>query len=217
MTGYSPRRWQQGLNIMIEKKPGEINVTKLRTILLMEVDFNQGNKRLGRQLMRHAESAGLLALEQHGSRKYHMVINQGLNKLLTFDILRQERQRGALCSTDAMSCYNRITHVAASLAMQRAGAPAHAVHCMLDTLQNLRHHIRTSFGDSVSYFDSNDNSGIPLGGIGQGNGAGPAIWALVSTPIFDALRKRGYDVFSPAPFPVVSFTLPAMRLSTTQT
>ena len=89
--------------------------------------------------------------------------------------------------------------MAASLAMQRAGAPAHAVHCMLDTLQHLRHHIQTSFGDSVSYFDSNDHSGIPLGGIGQGNGAGPAIWALVSTPIFNALRKRGYGVFLPCP------------------
>ena len=80
MTGYSPRRWRQGLNIMIEKKKGEINVSKLRTILLMEADFNMGNKRLGRQLMRHAESEGLLALEQYGSRKNHMAINQGLNK-----------------------------------------------------------------------------------------------------------------------------------------
>ena len=77
---------------MIEKKPGELNVSKLRTILLMEADFKQGNKRLRRQMMRHAESQGLLALEQYGSRKFHMAINQGLNKLLTFDIFRQKRQ-----------------------------------------------------------------------------------------------------------------------------
>ena len=89
---------------MIEKKPGEINVSKLCTILLMEADFNKDIKRLGRQMMRHAESAGLLALELYGSHKSHMAINQGLNKLLTFDILRQKRQRGALCSTDLMSC-----------------------------------------------------------------------------------------------------------------
>ena len=75
----------------------------MRTILLMEADFNMGNKRLGRQLMRHAESEGLLALEQYGSQKFHMAINQGLNKRLAFDILRQKRQRGALCSTDVMS------------------------------------------------------------------------------------------------------------------
>ena len=199
MTGYSPRRWRQGLHIMMEKRPGARNVLNLRTILLMEADFNQGNKRLGRQLMRNAEQLGILALEQYGSRKYYMAINQGLNKRLTFDILRQKRQRGALCSTDAMSCYDRITHIAASLAMQRAGAPLHAIHCMLDTLQHLRHHIRTVFGDSIAYFDSDDKSGIPLGGIGQGNGAGPAIWALVSTLIFDALRHRGYGVFLQCP------------------
>ena len=79
------------------------------------------------------------------------------------------------------------------------GAPLHAIHCMLDTLQHLRHHIRTVFGDSITYFDSDDKSGIPLGGIGQGNGAGPAIWALVSTPIFDALRNRDYGVFLQCP------------------
>jgi len=29
-------------------------------------------------------------------------------------------------------------------------------------------------------------------GIGQGNGAGPAIWAVVSTPILDILRSMGF-------------------------
>jgi hypothetical protein len=66
---------------------------------------------------------------------------------------------------------------------------------MLDTLQQMQHYIRTAFGDSVNYFDANDHSGIPIGGIGQGNGASPPIWALVSTPIFDAIRGRGYGVF----------------------
>ena len=121
--------------------------------------------------MFNAEHLGLLAPEQYGSRKFYTAINQGLNKRLSFDILRQRKQRGALCSTDAMSCYDRIVHVAASLAMQRAGATESAVHCMLDTLQNLRHYIRTAFGDSLTYFDSNDGSGLPIGGTRQGSGA----------------------------------------------
>jgi hypothetical protein len=28
--------------------------------------------------------------------------------------------------------------------------------------------------------------------MGQGNGAGPQIWALVSTPVLDLLRAEGY-------------------------
>jgi hypothetical protein len=33
---------------------------------------------------------------------------------------------------------------------------------------------------------------VPIQGVGQGNGAGPQIWAVVCTPIFDMLRSMGY-------------------------
>jgi hypothetical protein len=35
--------------------------------------------------------------------------------------------------------------------------------------------------------------------IGQGNGAGPAIWAVVSTPLLNALREKGFgfELISP--------------------
>ena len=75
---------------MIEKKAGEFHVRNLRTILLLEADFNQGNKRLGRELMFNAEKLNRLAREQYGSRKFYTAINQGLNKRLTFDIWRQK-------------------------------------------------------------------------------------------------------------------------------
>jgi len=68
-TGYSPSRWRQGLNVMLEKTPGNFNVEKLRIILLFEADFNANNKWLGRVAMYMAESLDLLADEQYGSRK----------------------------------------------------------------------------------------------------------------------------------------------------
>ena len=33
---------------------------------------------------------------------------------------------------------------------------------------------------------------MPIHGIGQGNGAGPAIWAVVSTPLLNILREKGF-------------------------
>jgi hypothetical protein len=33
---------------------------------------------------------------------------------------------------------------------------------------------------------------VPIYGIGQGNGAGPAIWAVISTPLLNMLRNKGY-------------------------
>ena len=79
--------------------------------------------------------------------------------------------------------------------MLRAGVPVPMVESMLGTLQELRHYVRTAYGESVEFFDSFDGS-KPIGGVGQGNGAAPGIWALVSTPIFDSLRRRGYGVYS---------------------
>jgi len=59
------------------------------------------------------------------------------------------------------------------------------------TLQNLQHHVRTLYGDSTVWAGM-DIWAVPVLGIGQGNGAGPQIWAVVSTPILDLLRQEGY-------------------------
>ena len=42
--GFGPRRWSRGLSVMLEKIKGCSVVTKLRSILLMEADFNAVNK-----------------------------------------------------------------------------------------------------------------------------------------------------------------------------
>jgi hypothetical protein len=55
------------------------------------------------------------------------------------------------------------------------------------------HHIHTAFGDSKTSFAANTGT-VPIQGIGQGNGAGPQIWALISTPIFNMLRDMHYGI-----------------------
>ena len=44
-----------------------------------------------------------------------------------------------------------------------------------------------------------DKGPIPCQGIGQGNGAGPTFWGVVSTPAFNSMRERGYGVFLKTP------------------
>jgi hypothetical protein len=43
--GFSPLRWQQGLDVMLEKKAGIWQLSTLQAILLYKADFNQNNKR----------------------------------------------------------------------------------------------------------------------------------------------------------------------------
>jgi len=146
----------------------------MRTIILYEADFNQNNKLLGWDLMFNAESLCLLAPERYGSQKSLTAIAHGVNKCLTFDLLRQKRIPGGLCTNDAKSCYDHIVHSVALLAMQWVGIPVAPIISMFSTIQGMRHHVRTAYGDSLSTF-----GGCPtdtaVHSIGQGNGAGPAI------------------------------------------
>jgi hypothetical protein len=187
--GFSPERWKKGVDVMLEKKPGVRQLSTLRAILLYEADFNQNNKRLGREMLFRAEQHNAVAIEQFGSRKNMSAIDQSLNKTLTFDLFRQNRQRGALCSNDAKGCYDRIVHNCASLCLQRIGTSPKSITSMFDTIQHLEHHVQTVFGESSRGFRQQGN--VPIQGVGQGNGAGPQIWALVSTPVLNMLRAEG--------------------------
>ena len=78
LSGYSPKRWQHGINVMIKKVKGDYRVDKLRTILLYEADFNMNNKYLGKEMMKTAEQRKILAPEQYGSRKKKSAILHAL-------------------------------------------------------------------------------------------------------------------------------------------
>jgi hypothetical protein len=179
---------------MLEKKAGNFRVDKLRAILLYEPDFNHNNKRLGRDAMYYAEDLKLLAKEQYGSRKHHSAADQGLNKELTTDLLRQKKQPGALNSNDAKACYDRMVHSVTSICLQQMGVPQEPLICMFTTIQNLNHHIRTIYGDSTISFGGKLWV-VPVQSIGQGNGAGPTMWAIVSTPVLNMLRAEGCGAY----------------------
>jgi hypothetical protein len=116
--GFSPSRWQQGVEVMLLKQPNNYNVEKLRVILLFEADFDFNNKRIGREMMFHAEQNHWIAPKQYGSRASLSSINHCINKLLSFDILRQTRTAGAVCINDMKGCYDRIVHSFAAMCMQ---------------------------------------------------------------------------------------------------
>jgi len=106
-TGYSPKWWWCSINIMLEKQVGNNCADKLQIIHLFKVDFNFTNKWLGQAIMAQAERQQLMANEQYGSHKGHLVI-QCLNKRLWYDYIRGTWIPAALCSNDAKSCYNCI-------------------------------------------------------------------------------------------------------------
>eukprot|EP00957_Ditylum_brightwellii_P021422 1616084-Ditylum_brightwellii.AAC.1 len=69
-TGYSPKLYREGLNLLIHNRSNNNRVSKLRPILLFDIEANMHNKRLGRFAIERAEGLGGIAPKQFGSRKY---------------------------------------------------------------------------------------------------------------------------------------------------
>lgn len=185
-TGYPLQRWQQGLQVILEKKPGVLLVSKLRAILLMEADFNFGNKLyIGARMIRNASSD--IPRDLYGGVKGRRPEFMALSRRLLTDILRQKRRAGVLASVDAQSCYDRITHSTAAICCQRWGVPSRIMETMLKTIQGMKFFLRTGYGDSDKFYGGGEHL---FQGICQGNGAGPAVWLAISTVLVLILHEK---------------------------
>ena len=80
------------------------------------------------------------------------------------------------------------------------------VHCMFETLQRATHHVSTAFGVSAKSYGGPRREKA-LQDVGQGNGAGPAIWAVISTVIIAtmATQGHGFNILSALSSFLVSF------------
>lgn len=115
MRGISLSRWQRGSACMLEKKADSRLVIKLRSIFLLEADFNKANKIVyGDRMMKNIRKYHLMP-EEIFSEKNRTADDGALAKLLFFDIGRQLRTPSAIASVDASNCYDRIAHAIASL------------------------------------------------------------------------------------------------------
>jgi len=80
MTGISLSRYQSGLQVILEKKAGAINIDLLQAILLMEADFNAAMKILiGHHMVCNAIKSRAVPQECFGSLLEHRAIQVSLN------------------------------------------------------------------------------------------------------------------------------------------
>lgn len=203
LHGYPLQRWERSINVFLQKKTPSPLASKHRIIHLWEADANGLFKILSRHTLEIANTNGMIAPEQY-AKPEHSAGGLSLAKRLTLDISRQKRQTIAMCCNDMKQNYDRIVHTPAALALRRVGIKAGPINCMFRMIQNLAHFVKTGHGISTACFSrtihiAKDLSAIPIQGIGQGNGCGPASWVVVSSPILDMLRNRniGWQTVSP--------------------
>ena len=107
---------------MLEKVAGCCLVEKLRSIILMEADFNANNKEIFGVNMANIRKHELM-MEEIFSEIGKTAEDEGLAKILFYDIVRQCRRTAAISSVDAANCYDSIAHAIASLVFQACGVP----------------------------------------------------------------------------------------------
>jgi len=195
MTGYSPTRHRECIDLMIMKKPSCYELKKQRTLGILDTEFNQNNKRIGRDGMLNASKLGKIAKEQFAV-KHTSSIDQVVSKRCAIDHNQSKRRCFALASSDLEGCYDRIVHTAAAIALLRVGIPHTKIKSMFASIQRMIHRIRTAFGDSEITYGGDDIGewmNYPQGVL-QGNASGPTIWSVLSSIIFEILHKRGFAI-----------------------
>ncbi len=195
-------RWAQGLSVMLEKIFGCSLITKLRSILLMEGNFNASNKLIfGIGMLKQVQKYKMIP-DKVFSKRNRLVKDGTLSKNLFYGIVQQLRRPAGLASVDADNCYNRIAHPIASMVFQAFGVPTPAIVSMLTTIQDMRFYLRTGYGDSEDYAGgkiTGRDDPIKPQGMCQGNGTSPAAWAVTTIPMIRAHRKKGHGAFFVSP------------------
>jgi len=99
MMGISLSHYQSGLQVILEKKPGVINIDFLQAILLIEADFNAAMKLfIGHRMICNAINSKAILAECFGSWPGHTVIQVSLNQCLVTDVSHQQKTSLAVAS-----------------------------------------------------------------------------------------------------------------------
>ena len=121
-TGVIPSRWQQTVNLMLEKIPGRPFVHKIRIIHILEADVNSFfGQQWCRDLQTLAERHHLLGEEQWGSRKGRSAPEVALLKVLTYEMMHLTKTDGATFDNDAKACFDRIVRNIMMLVSRKLG------------------------------------------------------------------------------------------------
>jgi hypothetical protein len=176
-AGFSPSRWRQIIDVMLNKKEADHRVHCLRIVALQESDFNQCNRMsIGRPLLHALEDNKDIPDIQQGSRPSKLCHSAILNKQLTFNIHQGLKKPMVYIKNDAMSCYDCIANPLVLTFLQILGVHQNTTESLASTWEATYHKIKTLYGISQAQYTN--TIGELLYGPGQGSTIGPILWLL---------------------------------------
>ena len=145
--------------------------------------------------MERAKETGNLANENYGGIRGRSAEQQAVNTRLVMDIALQYRKNTSIAPYDLTSCYDRLAHPIAAMAMRNLGHTKETVICRFSTVQDLTVNLKTAHGLS-DLTNHDDLYVIPLDkppqGALQGSADGTALCAIITAPLIRIFRKAGY-------------------------
>ena len=133
--GYAPQRWRKAVQVMLEKDKHSPKINRLRIIQILEADLNLGYRLIwGKRMVESGETSNALHNSQYGARKSKDSTAAAFNKVLTYDIARQQRTNLCIFYNDAKGCFDRIVPSLAALACRRLGLPKKTARLMTEVL-----------------------------------------------------------------------------------
>jgi hypothetical protein len=186
-NGLSLERWQNSINVLIEKDPGIPCVNRLWIIHLFEADYNFVLKLLwGSCIVKHGEKLNLFNNNQHGSRRNRTSLDPVYLQVISMDLCRLLKLNIASFDNDATrACYDRIIVALGMLAARRIGMPANAMRTRATALKLMKYFVKTVYG--ISELNYHGTPFEPLFGTGQGSGASPAVWLTLVVLLLNCL------------------------------
>ena len=155
---------------MLVKLIGNVYISKLIAILLLEVDFNVLNKIVfDRRALPSIEASNTIPFEVIGGRKGQSSIYIALNKKLVYDIGNHYKKPTVMVSIDAFNCYNRIAHSISSMVCQHFRLQLEYLMTLFGTIQTIKIFLHISFGVLEQFYTR--TVALPFQGGVQGNRA----------------------------------------------
>jgi hypothetical protein len=171
--GFSPHRWQDVVNAMIEKSPNYPYINKLRVIHLLEADYNLCLKAIfGRKLTWNCEEHETLGDVQNGFRPGRSTLGTIITNELMTEYNCRMRINSYTIMTDIAGCFYRIIPSIISILNRKNGASEQAVQMHGKTLGNARYYLKTKYGISDTFYSHTEQT--PIYGNGQGAGDSPS-------------------------------------------
>ena len=98
--------------MILEKSLGNINIQKLRLILLLEADFNALHKIVfNGRIIPELEEASVIPYEIIGGRRIQSAMHLVLNKKLLADIANVSKRPIVIIIIDTANYYDRVTYL----------------------------------------------------------------------------------------------------------